>query len=208
MGSMFGMVSGAIADGYLVASNSYDGYMYCLGKGKSATTVTATPAVISKGATVLIQGTVLDMSPAQPGVACVSKESMTVYMEYLHMQTPIPDGYTVTGVPVMLLAIDSDGNVIDIGTATSDVSGKFQYAWTPPDEGLYKITATFLGDDSYGSSWDETGLSVGPAPEQYPEPIQPEAPSDYMQILSGLIIAVIIAIVIGVVNLLVLRKRQ
>ena len=33
------MTPGAIADGYLTASNSYDGYMYVFGKGKSATTV-------------------------------------------------------------------------------------------------------------------------------------------------------------------------
>ena len=40
------------------------------------------------------------------------------------------DGYwhnlTVTGVPVTLLAIDTNGNAIDIGKATSDMSGNHQ----------------------------------------------------------------------------------
>ena len=78
------------------------------------------------------------------------------------------DGYwhnlTVTGVPVTLLAIDTNGNAIDIGKATSDMSGNYKMEWTPSTESLYKITATFAGSNSYGSSWAETGLSVGPAP--------------------------------------------
>ena len=35
------MTPGGIADGYLTASNSYDGYMYVFGKGQSATTISA-----------------------------------------------------------------------------------------------------------------------------------------------------------------------
>jgi hypothetical protein len=91
----------------------YDGYLYWFGKGKSATTVTAPDIVVSKGTGVVIRGTVLDLSPAQPGTPCVSKDSMSTQMEYLHMQKPI-DGMwhnlTMTGVPVALTAIGSDGN--------------------------------------------------------------------------------------------------
>ena len=68
---------GGVADGYLTAGNGYDGYMYVFGKGKSATTVTASPKTMSNGENVLIEGTVLDMSPAQPGTPCISKDSMT-----------------------------------------------------------------------------------------------------------------------------------
>jgi outer membrane protein assembly factor BamB len=202
------MAPGAVADGYLTAGNTYDGYMYVFGKGKSATTVSAPLTAIVKGQSVVITGTVTDLSAAQPGAACVSKESMATYMEYLHMQKPIPSGYTVTGVPVMLLAIDSDGNVIDIGIVTSDMSGSFAYAWTPPDEGLYKITATFLGDDSYGSSWAETALSVGPAPATPTPTPEPQAAPDNTPMFAAIIVAVIIAIVIGIANLLALRRRQ
>jgi len=80
---------GVVADGYLVAANSWDGYQYVFGKGKSETTVTAPDIVISKGEGVVIKGTVLDMFPAQPGTPCVSKESMSLQMEYLHLQRPI-----------------------------------------------------------------------------------------------------------------------
>ncbi len=43
-------VPGAMADGYLTASNNYDGYMYVYGKGKSATTITAPDIAVAKGA--------------------------------------------------------------------------------------------------------------------------------------------------------------
>jgi hypothetical protein len=119
------------------------------------------------------------------------------------MQKAIPNDVTVTGVPVKLLAIDSNNNVIDIGTATSDLSGKFQFAWTPPAEGLYKITATFAGDKSYGSSWGETGLSVGPAPSTntQPEVVVP----DYTLTIIAAAIAVILAL--AVATILIIRKR-
>jgi outer membrane protein assembly factor BamB len=199
---------GAIADGYMTIFSS-DGYMYVYGKGKSATTVTASPKTIANGAAVLIEGTVLDQSPAQPGTPCVSKESMATYMEYLHKQLPIDGIYhnvTVTGVPVRLLAIDSNGTVIDIGTATSDVSGTFGYAWTPPKEDIYKITATFAGDDSYGSSWAETHVSVGPAPASpTPTPEQPQAAPDSIPYIIGIGIAIILAV--AVATILILKKR-
>jgi len=102
----------AIADGYLAGASMYDGYLYWFGKGKSATTVEGPKTAIALGQSVVITGTVLDESPAQSGTPCVSKESMTTQMEYLHMQLPI-DGIwqnvTMTGVPVTLTAIGSDG---------------------------------------------------------------------------------------------------
>jgi hypothetical protein len=205
---------GPVADGYLTAGNGYDGFMYVFGKGKSATTVTASDKTIAKGEKVLIEGTVLDQSPAQPGTPCISEESMTTYMEYLHMQHPI-DGYwhdlTVTGVPVTLLAIDTNSNVIGIGTVTSDVSGSYQMEWTPSTEGLYKITATFAGSDSYGSSWAETGLSVGPTPvipENTDNPVTSDALSAnaFYTAIAAATIAIILAV--ALVGLLLLRKRQ
>ena len=197
------MASGGVADGYLTASNR-DGYLYVFGKGKSQTSVTASPKTIGNGAQVLIEGTVMDMSPAQPGTPAVSKDSMAIQMEYLHMDKSIPTGYVVTGVPVMLLAIDENNAVTEIGTVMSDASGSFAKAWTPPKEGVYKITATFAGDESYGSSWAETGLSIGPAPETTPPPETPVIP-DYTLAIIGAAIAVIIAVAIATV--LILRKR-
>ena len=160
------MSPGAVADGYLTAGNSYDGYMYVFGKGESATTVTGPETTVPKGTAVLIKGNVLDQSPGQPDTPCVSKDSMNTQMEYLHLQLPI-DGIwhneTITGVPVYLTAIDSDNNVIDIGMATTNgYSGTFGFQWTPTKEGLYEIIASFAADDSYGSSGASTFVSVGP----------------------------------------------
>jgi hypothetical protein len=224
---------GAIADGYLAHTNEYDGYMYVFGKGKSETTVTASPKTVAKGSTVLIEGTVLDQSPAQPDTPCVSEESMTTQMEYLHMQHPI-DGIwhneTITGVPVTLTAIDEDGNYVDIGTTTTNgYYGTFAHAWTPSEEGIYKIIASFEGDDSYGSSGASTYVTVGPAaaaavpiepeptePEPTePEPTEPEptepadpAEAPFITTEIAIILAVAVAAVIGIASYWALRKRK
>jgi hypothetical protein len=195
------MTAGPAADGYLTASSSYDGYMYVLGKGQSATTVTSTPSITAQGSKVMIEGTVLDMSPAQPGTACVSDDSMGTWMDYLQLQMPIDGIYhnaTVKGVDVMLYAIDDNGNSIEIGTATSDTSGKFAYAWAPPHEGMYKITATFAGSESYGSSWDETNISVEQAAVTTTPDTVVQTSADNTSLLYGIMVLVIIAIVIGI----------
>jgi hypothetical protein len=202
------MAAGAVADGYLQANNRNDGFLYVFGKGKSATTVTAPQTAVSKGNAVLIEGTVLDQSPAQPGTPAVSKESMATQMEYLHMQKPI-DGVehnlTITGVPVLLTAIGSDGSVTSIGTVTTNgYYGTFSKEWTPPAEGTYQIIASFAGDDSYGSSSAGTGLLVGPAPVTTPTPEAPVIP-DYTLAIVGAAIVVIIAVAIA--TLLILRKK-
>ena len=199
-----------VADGYLSVSCS-TGYQYVFGRGKSVTTVSASPKIIAKGATVLIEGTVTDQSPAQPGTPCVSKDSMTLQMEYLHLQMPI-DGLwhneTITGVPVTLTAIGVDGSVIDLGTATtSGYYGTYEKAWTPPAEGTYKIIANFASADSYGSSAAATAVTVGPAPEPvtFPEQI---APADYTWTIIGIGIAIMVVVVIAVaIAVLILRKR-
>jgi hypothetical protein len=222
------MTPGGIADGYLTASNPYDGYMYVFGKGKSQTTVSTPDTVVAMGTGVVIKGTVMDMSPGDQGsianptapldsptkagtVPCVSAASIETQMEYLYMQHPI-DGIwhneTLTGVPVALTAIGSDGTVIDIGTTTTNgYYGTFSYAWTPPKEDTYTIMASFAGDDSYGSSSAAAGLLVGPAPASpTPTPTPPEAAPDNTPLLYGILVAVVIAIIIGLLALF--RKRS
>ncbi len=202
---------GAIADGYLAYSDAQTCTMYVVGRGKSATTVTASQKTIAKGATVLIEGTVLDQSPGQPGTPCVSKDSMTLQMEHIHIAQPLDGIYhneTITGVPVTLTAIDSAGSVISIGsTTTNGYYGTFSFVWTPPSEGTYTVTASFAADDSYGSSSAATAVMVGPAPEA--PPVQPGVViPDYSMMFYGLIAAVAIAILIGVVNLVVYARKQ
>jgi hypothetical protein len=205
------MNPGAMADGYTIAS-AQDGYMYVFGAGKSATTVTAGPKTIALGEKVLVEGSVLDLSPAQPGTPCVSQDSMTTQMEYLHMQQPIGGIWgntTMTGVPVYVYAIDPNNNYKDIGVATTNAYyGTFSIPFTPEVEGTYTIMASFGGDVSYGSSGASTAVFVGPAPTVEPTPTPPEAPVDYTGLLYAIMAAVIVAIVIGIVAIfLVLRKH-
>jgi len=222
------MQPAAVADGYLTAGNGYDGYMYVFGKGKSATTVTISPKTITEGATVLIEGTVMDMSPGDQGsidnptarldsstvagtVPCVSAESMSLQMEYLYMQRPIAGIWgneTITGVPVSLDTVDPNGNCIHIADVVTDgYSGTFGYTWTPDVPGQYTVTATFIGDDSYGSSFATTYVSVSEAPPATATPEPPQEEPDNMPLyLLGATIAIIIAI--AIVGILLLRKRQ
>jgi len=116
------------------------------------------------------------------------------------MQKPIPA--EVKGVPVNLYAIYPDGTYNYIGTATTEplAGGIFSFAWTPPEEGLYTIIAVFQGDESYGSSFAATSLLVTAAP--------PEAAIDALQpIIIALAVLVVIAIIIGVINLYAIRKQ-
>jgi hypothetical protein len=50
----------AFADGYLVGLNLYDMQVYSIGKGPSATTISASPKVSMYGSSVLIEGSVID----------------------------------------------------------------------------------------------------------------------------------------------------
>ncbi len=198
-----------VGDGYL-ALGTRDGYEYVFGKGKTATTVTAPDTAMPNGNSIVIKGTVLDLSPAQPGTPCVSKESMAVQMEYLHLQESIGgvfDNETITGVPVKLTAIDPNGNIIEIGTTTTNgYYGTFSYVWTPQLEGKYEIMASFAGDDSYGSSSAATSMAVGYAQQATTAPTQTElVMPPFETYIVGSTIAIIIAV--AIVGLLLLRRR-
>jgi hypothetical protein len=196
---------GGIADGYLTASSSYDGYMYVYGKGESATTISAPQTEITFGQKAVISGTILDQSPAQSGTACVSSKSMTQWMEYLHMQHTIPAD--VIGVPISIDAIDPNGNPVHIADVTSDMSGTYGYTWKPTMAGDYKITATFVGDDSYGSSWGQTYATVVEAPTASATATQIQQNSQPPMELYFAISTIAIIIAIAIVGMLLLRKR-
>jgi len=150
----------AIADGYL-ATAGRDGHLYVYGKGQSETTVSAQQML---DRSVLLTGTIFDLSPAQPGAPCVSKESVAAQMEQIHIGAPVGGvlgNVALVGVPVSLDVIDPNGNYYNIGTTTSDgYSGTFGYTWKPDVAGQYTITATFMGDESYGSSFATTYITV------------------------------------------------
>ncbi len=203
---------GIVEDGYLIGSSGQDGTEYVFGKGKSATAVDAPNVEISLGTSALITGSVMDMSPAQPNTPCVAPESMTLQMEYIHLQEPIGGIYqneSLVGVPVSLSAIGSDGTFIDLGTVTSNgYYGTFSKAWEAPKEDTYTITATFAGSDAYSISSAATAITVGPAPPETPGTGGNVTSPDNTNLLYGILAAVVIAILIGLAALvLTLRKR-
>jgi hypothetical protein len=209
VGSNNGM---AVADGYLVYLNAYDMQLYCIGKGPSATTVTAPQTVITQGQSIMITGAVTDQcagaqklaltSGFANGIPAVSDASMEEWMEFLYMQKSCPTNGT--GVEVTLDTIDPNGNFVHIDTVTSDMSGMFKKMWTPEVPGEYTVIATFAGTNSYGSSYAETAVGVveappATAPPEYPQPI------DNTWTIVGVGIVLLIAIVI--VGILILRKK-
>ncbi len=189
---------GPIADGYLSVMSS-DGFTYFYGKGKSQTTVEAPMTEIVVGETAIIKGKVLDMSPAQPGTPCISKESMGAWMTHIHKGLAIPDN--VTGVPISIDATDPNGNYVHIGDVISDVSGTYGYVWKPTIPGTYTITATFMGDDSYGSSWAETYANVvnaqATSTPTIAEPLNLATTTDLMTYIAIVGIAIILAIAVA-----------
>jgi hypothetical protein len=222
----------SMAYGILVADDSVSGATYAFSKGSTETTVSVSQNTLGSG--VLIQGTVTDQSPAQPGTAAVADESMSEWMEYLHMQQPCPA--EATGVEVVITTYDPNGNTYELGRATTDLSGNFGCIVDPPVPGLYKITATFEGSESYYPSWATTYMGVGPAataaqpiePElaeptptetelTTPEPtvatlMEPESTEPTAEALITTEIAIIAAVagvcVVGVVAFWILRKRK
>jgi len=242
----------AIADGYLLGVNVYDSQLYCIGKGPSRTTVTAPQVGVTTSTPVTIAGTVTDICAGSQqnavaanfpnGLPCVSDESQGAWMSYVYEQQPKPTN--ASGVTVFLQAIQSDGTVMDIWHAKSDTMGHYEYTWTPPDAGTYKIVATFEGSESYWRSSGECGLSVGPAATTInvpsandvagavvgqlpatatPVPTAPSANDVANQVVSQLLAvpaadntlliavaaAVVVAILIGVVNLVLqVRKKK
>jgi hypothetical protein len=220
-GSLVWEISGAfqrdvspIADGELLGWNGYDGQIYAFGQGPTKTTVTAPAVGVTTSTPVTITGTVTDISTGSQqeavavnfpnGLPCVSDASMTPWMEYVYEQQPRPSN--TTGVQVSLDAIDPNNNFIHLGTATSDTSGTFGYAWTPPDvPGKYTIIATFAGSESYYSSYAETYAVVSEAPPATPTPT-PAAPLPPIETYF-IVATVAIIIAIAIVGILLLRKR-
>ncbi len=201
----------SIADGYLVYMNAYDNQIYCFGKGPSATTVTATAGV---GNSVTIQGTVTDISAGakqkvQAGefniVPAVSDASMGSWMQYLYMQQPMPNA---NGVTVKITALDPAGNNVDIGTTTTDISGKYGISFIPQSPGTYRITATFAGSDSYYGSTDTTFLAVGGGASPFVSPSQAVNPEAAPNAVLYVGIAAILIIAVVAILALILRRRK
>jgi len=206
----------AISDGYLVGLNAYDMKLYCFGKGPSSTTVSVKNDVASKGSSVQITGTVIDIAAGTQqqeqagrfpnGVPAMADAYQEDWMEYVYMQQAMPAD--AQGVTVKLYAIDPNGNYQDIGESTSDIWGNFGKSWMPPVEGEYLIIAEFAGSNSYYKSSASTYITVDPAPSAggsiEPEPT--EAPLITTEL--AIIIAAVIVAVAVLAGFWIVRKRK
>jgi outer membrane protein assembly factor BamB len=206
-----------VADGEIAYMNAYDMQVYAIGKGPSATTVEAPMTGVTAGNSMVIRGTVTDISAGTTqneqaarfphGVPAMSDESMSAWMEYVYMQKPIPAN--ATGVTVSIDSIDPNGNFVHLGTATSDISGLYSLDWKTPDvPGKYTIIATFAGSNSYYGSYSETAAVVTEVPAASPAPTPTPvsmAEQYFMPMSIGMIVAIIV--VGALLALLLLRKR-
>jgi hypothetical protein len=203
----------AIADGMMVTWNSYDNQIYTFGKGQTDTSITIQDDVVANGDSVLIKGSVMDKSPGTQdsdriarfpdGVPAIADEYMTPWMEYVYMQQTKPTN--ATGVSVTISAIDANGNYRDIGTTATDIYGNYNYVWDPDIEGVYTVTATFCGSESYWPSSGHTAFVVTEA-EPTTAPLTEITLPPTEIYFVGSTIAIIIAI--AIVGLLILRKKQ
>jgi hypothetical protein len=213
-GNMMNGWESAIASGYLATVNPYDMQIYSIGKGPTSLSVDAPKTSIELGKSLVISGTVTDISAGTKqgeqaarfpnGVPAVSDASQTAWMEYVYMQKPKPTN--VIGVPVTISVIDANGNQREIGTTTSN-DGYFTFNWKPDIAGQYTVYASFAGSESY---WPSTAITSfvadSPQPTSTPQAALILPPTEMY--IIGAAAAIIVAIAIGfTITILVLRKR-
>ncbi len=203
-----------VADGILTYWNNYDAQVYAIGKGPSQMTVSIADDVVVSGNSVMIKGSVTDISAGTKqkeqaarfplGVPAVSDASQSEWMEYVYMQKPRP--MSATGVPITISVVDSNGNYRNIGTATSDADGFFAFNWKPDIDGQFSVYASFSGSNSYWPSHAVTAFAVDPAPQvTTTPPINDTNSQPFLMPFAVSTAAIIIAI--ALVAVLIFRKR-
>jgi hypothetical protein len=205
----------AIADGIAVFWNNYDAQVYAIGKGPTQTTTYVQNDVVAFGSSVIIKGTVTDISAGTKqeeqaarfpnGVPCVNDASQAQWMEYVYMQKGLPSNST--GVDVTISVIDSNGNFRDIGK-TKTMDGYFSLNWKPDITGAYTVYANFAGTESYWPSHAVTSFQVdAAAPTPTTGATAPPSMADQYLLPLGATIIVLIIVVGAVLALLLVRKR-
>jgi len=204
-----------IGDSIIATMDTYDQRVYAIGKGPSATTVSAGPEVSVEGTSVVVSGYVTDISPGTEdyglrarfpnGVPAVCDDNMSDWMLYVYKQFAKPA--EMVGVDVTITVVDPNGNTPTVANATSDASGFYSCTFVPEVPGKYTVIATFCGSGAYYGSYAEAAINVDQAPEPTPTPTPTPAPMTdaYVLGLGGASIAAIVAI--GLVIILMLRKR-
>jgi len=205
--------SAVMGDCIIATMDTYNQMIYAIGKGPSATTVSAPDMGVPLGTSVLIKGTVTDVSPGTDdivlqkrfpnGVPAVADESMSDWMLYVYKMFERPAD--AKGVEVTISVLDANGNFRDIGTATtSSMDGFYSFSWTPDIPGEYKVYARFAGSKSYWPSHAESAFTVDEA-EPTPTEQPPLSLPPIELYVVGMGVAIIIAVAIAA--LLIIRKR-
>jgi hypothetical protein len=204
-----------IGDSIIATQDTYDQRIYAIGKGPSATTVSAGPKVSVEGSSVLVEGMVTDISPGTQqysktarfpnGVPAVADENQSDWMLYVYKQFARPAD--VIGVEVVVSVLDPNNNCYEVGRATSDATGFYSYAFTPQVPGKYTIYASFDGSKAYYGSSAETAITVDSAPAATPAPTPTPAPMTDTYILGATVGIIIAIVVVGLLLFLLLRKR-
>jgi hypothetical protein len=204
-----------LAYGIMTTLNAYDNQVYAYGQGPSKTTVSAPSVGVTTNTPVTITGMVTDISAGASqeavaanfpnGLPAVSDASMSQFMETVYMQQPIP--HNVTGVPVTISVLDSNGNYRTIGTTTTDGTGAYGLTWTPDIPGNFTVIATFAGSGGYYGSSAQTYFYASAPATPTPAPPTAPAPMTDTYVIGG-VIAIIIAIaIVGALLAMMLRKR-
>jgi hypothetical protein len=205
----------AIADGILLEPNAYDNQIYAFGKGPTKLTVNVPAVGVTTSAPITISGAIIDISPGADqlavaknfpnGLPCVSDASMTGFMEAVYQQQTMPTN--LTGVPVIINVVDSNGNYRTIGTTTSNAYGTYSLTWTPDISGDYTVITTFAGTDSYYSSEASAAFHASEqAATLTTQPTQTPSAADlyFIPAIVGVIIAII---VVGAVLAMLVSKK-
>ena len=161
-----------IGDSVMVTFDTYDNRLYAVGKGPSQTTVSAAPKTIPSGRSIIIEGTVMDVSPGTKdlalqmrfpnGVPVVSDEAMSDWMLYVYKNFERP--VDVEGVEVFVKILDPNGDYYS-ARVTTDSNGRFSHMWYPAVIGEYHVTVMFEGSLSYYPSQETTTFGVDTAPQ-------------------------------------------
>jgi hypothetical protein len=204
-----------IGDSIIATMDTYDQRVYAVGKGPSATTVTASPKVSVEGTSVLVEGMVTDISPGTEeyartarfpsGVPAVSDANISDWMLYVYKQFERPAD--ITGVKVIVEVVDPNNNVYEVGRTTSDDSGYFKLSFTPEVPGEYTIMASFSGSEAYYGSFARTGVNVEETPASTPEPTPMPASTADLYLVPGIVGIIVAIAVVGAILMLMLRKR-
>ena len=207
-----------MGDSIYATMDTYDQRVYAVGKGPTMTTVSAPDNGVPFGSSVMIRGSVMDVSPGTKstamtlrfpsGVSAVSDGNMSEWMLHVYKQFSYDPHDAWVGVDVTLFVVDSNMNTYEIGTATTSAeNGAFAFAYTPQIPGTYYLYAQFKGTEAYWGSHAETAFVVDAAPEPTAMPTEPPADPTGTYV-TGFGIGIIVAVVvIGLIIILMLRKR-